>query len=178
MTDTTKTTATERDAFIAGLGLEYRAEFVPQRLSRNANEKRPSLNWRLTLARNGKVCTVEYTQGIGHIPGHKFLQETVYLRNYHESVADTGKYAPGGPETFGRKPLPAPPLAGVLDSLLSDSEALDYPTYESWGPELGYDADSRAGEAVWHECRRIGAAFRALFTRAERETLANLMRDY
>ena len=67
-TDTTKTT--ERDAFLAGLGLTYDARFVPQSLSRNSGNTTPSLNWRVTIGRKGrKPVATDYTQGVGCLPG-------------------------------------------------------------------------------------------------------------
>lgn len=176
--DATTDAGPARDAFLAGLGIEYRAEFVPQRLSRNAGEKSPSLNWRVTLARNGVVLSTDYMQGIGHIPGHTFGKETQYLRNYHESVAATGKYAPNGPESIWRRSLPAPLLADVLYSLRLDTEVLDYATYEEWVAEFGYDPDSRKGEAVYHACWAIAVPFRKMFTAEEWEALATHFEDY
>lgn len=68
------------DAFIATLGLEYTATFVPQSQSRNAEEKTKSLNWRVRVSRSthdtpqyhpahpSVTIATDYMQGIGHIP--------------------------------------------------------------------------------------------------------------
>lgn len=185
-TDTERTTAAEaRNAFLAGLtGLEYRAVFVPQSASRNASEKQPTLNWRLTLARKGVTLNMEYTQGIGHLEGYnaraaRSMAGDAVIRK----IVETGKVPVGFKtdpysEGFSSRPLPVPPLADVLYSLLGDADVLNYGTYEEWAPELGYDTDSRKGEALWHECRKIGNQFRRLFTTAEYETLRQHFEGY
>lgn len=184
-TDTERHTAAEaRTAFLDGLGLDYRAVFVPQSASRNANEKRPTLNWRLTLARNGHTMTTEYTQGIGHVEGYNArAARSVAGDAVIRKVVETGKVPASfkaDPYVEGRasRPLPAPPLADVLYSLLSDADVLNYGTYEEWAPDMGFDPDSRKGEAVWHECRKIGNQFRRMFTTAEYETLRQHFEGY
>lgn len=173
-TDTTKTT--ERDAFIAGLGLTYDARFVPQSLSRNSGNRTPSLNWRVTIGRTGrKPVATDYTQGIGHVPGWNHPQRrTIHVAEQERLAAEGGRY---GNDTFPR-PLPAPLLADVLYSLVQDTDVLGYDSFESWAPEVGFDPDSRQAEALWHECRKLGQAFRALFTAEEYAALCSMFEGY
>lgn len=56
---------------IERLGLTIRAEFVPFSKSRNAESEWQSLNWKVTLQRNGRdVLTTDYGAGIAHCPGY------------------------------------------------------------------------------------------------------------
>ena len=47
-------------------------------------------------------------------------------------------------------------LSDVMYSLCMDSSALDYPKFEEWAREFGFDEDSRKGEQTYAECVRIG----------------------
>ena len=182
-TDTTKTT--ERDAFLAGLGLTYDARFVPQSLSRNSGNRTPSLNWRVTIGRTGrKPVATDYTQGIGCLPGWpaypgnpRSLANDEADREAAERVRWGGRvkgdFAPGP-----RRSIPAPLLADVLYSLVQDTDVLGYDSFESWAPEVGFDPDSRKAEAIWHECRKLGQAFRALFTAEEYAALCSMFEGY
>lgn len=64
-------------AAIDSLSLSVQSEFVPFSQSRNKDEKdengnpRRSLNWRVTLQRNGReILTTDYSAGIAHCPGY------------------------------------------------------------------------------------------------------------
>jgi hypothetical protein len=50
-----------------------------------------------------------------------------------------------------------PTLVDVVQCLLRDAEALNHDTYESWANDLGYDADSRKGVAIYEKCRAVGS---------------------
>ena len=55
----------------AKLGLTMTADFVPWSLSRNAGEKDPSLNWKITLHKDGRpFLTTDYMAGSGHCPSY------------------------------------------------------------------------------------------------------------
>lgn len=65
---TEQATITPADA-IAALGLTVEAVFIPFSLSRNKGEKHRTLNWRVTLKRNGReIMTTDYSAGEGHCP--------------------------------------------------------------------------------------------------------------
>lgn len=69
MTTTKTQTPAEAMAFH---GITVESEFVPLSRSRNATEDRPTLNWRVTIKRNGRdVLTTDYSAGVGHAPGYK-----------------------------------------------------------------------------------------------------------
>jgi hypothetical protein len=162
-------------AFADASGIEYRAEFVPQSRSRNAKEKSPSLNWRVTLTKNGHSIETDYMQGCAHIPhySHQFSRLAVYddaVRRACECGKSelrpgqkNGYDAAGAGSVFARtKPIPAPTLVEVLYSLVMDSDAIDYPRFEEWADNIGYDRDSRSAEKIYRACLEIGLALRGM----------------
>jgi hypothetical protein len=66
----------------------------------------------------------------------------------------------------------------VLYCLISDADVLNYSTYEEWGPELGYDVDSRKGEATYRACVQQSLALKTLIGFAGIEKLTKLYQDY
>lgn len=153
-------------------GLEYRAEFVPQSQSRNAAEKAPSLNWRVTIKCGALELSTDYMQGCAHIPhySHAFARNAAYDAAVREAC-ETGKSRiiahrnayDAAQSTFapGRK-IPAPEFADVLYSLLMDASAIDSPDFESWAEDLGYDPDSRRAEKIYRDCIAIAVKLRAM----------------
>jgi hypothetical protein len=157
------------------LGLEVKAVFVPWSKSRNYKEgakvSEMSLNWRVTLLRNGReVLTTDYSAGTGHCPAYKADIKAMGHSNslmrgeaIHQEC-ETG--LPSLPRSDGSvyinrsgKPILPDPL-DVLHSLVMDSDALDHSTYEDWASDLGYDPDSRKGEAIYRACLEIALKMR------------------
>lgn len=167
----------ELDAKLAAMGVTLSAAFVPQSVSRNAGEKRPTLNWRVRLDRPGRPSyATDYTQGIAHAPGHpNGSRRTSGLAAEEASTAETGKYPQrwGGSSWMTRR-LPPPALADVLWCLFSDAETFGQ-TFEDWADSFGYDRDSRGAERIYHDCLETGRALAAMFTPAERDELRGLM---
>jgi hypothetical protein len=65
----------ERAAAIAALGLTVESVFVPFSRSRNKDETRKTLNWKVTIKRNGRdVLTTDYSAGIARCPGYKDIK--------------------------------------------------------------------------------------------------------
>lgn len=170
------------DAAIAALNLQYAAHFVPQSISRNSQEKRRSLNWRVTISNGkGRVIATDYMQGTGHIPHdvnvaaeHKGASPyCIMIDDYNRRCAESGKYGP-----FHERKIPAPELRDVLYCLVSDASALDARSFEDWASEYGYDADSRKAEQTYRDCLQIGRDLEALIGRAALAELRDLFSDY
>jgi hypothetical protein len=165
------------------LGITMTAEFVPFSKSRNAGEKRKSLNWRVTLHKGGRpVLTTDYSAGIAHAPGYS-ARETLDSRAVVDWECENGKAAWAGIVGMGpRAKIPhapiLPELADVLYSLSLDSSVLDHPTYETWAGEYGYDEDSRKGEAVYRACLEIALKMRAGLGEDGMRRLADAVQDY
>lgn len=61
----------EIQAVIESLGLSVESEFVPWSKSRNKDEVRPSLNWKVTVKRDCRdVLTTDYSAGVAHCPSY------------------------------------------------------------------------------------------------------------
>lgn len=173
---------TELDAKIAALGLTYKAEFIPQRLSRNAGDKHKSLNWRVTIAKGDrKPMVTDYMQGIGHLPpdtasSKGFSPYTLRsARAQREGVAaEHGTYEVG----FRSVKVAPPLLRDVLYCLVSDASALDARDFEEWAGDYGYDTDSRKAEETYELCRRQSRELEHVLGRAVVAELREAFQDY
>jgi hypothetical protein len=167
----------ELEAVIAELGLEVRSVFVPWSKSRNFKEGvkvgERTLNWKISVVqwrgdRERVVLSgVDYSAGIAHCPAYKKY-------GYERVLAMDGATAIEYETEHGRRSfridslghasgavalLPDP--CDVLSSLALDSDAIDYPTFEEWADNSGYDPDSRKGEAIYRQCLETALNLRA-----------------
>lgn len=166
----------------AELGLTMTAEFIPWSRSRLKDDKQPSLNWRITLCKGGKIAqrgnvveatppaaflTTDYSAGCGHCPAYK-QNETADSRLMvkweceHGRRAHSVNYAGGQSYVrplYSSTPI-LPQLADVLASLVLDAEALGYVSFDNWATALGMDADSRKAEAMYKACLETGLKLR------------------
>jgi hypothetical protein len=170
-------------------GLEIRSVFVPWSASRNKGEKDPSLNWKVTLRRRGRmaqterecngfdILTADYMAGCGHCPSYvpSFRPVSIDQRDAIRHECETGRqFVVGG---YKGKPI-RPDACDVLHSLLMDAEAIDCATFEEWADNFGYDADSRSAEATYRACLEIGLKLRAGLGDAALAELRDAARDY
>ena len=163
--------------FVKHLELDYSVEFVPFSKSRNNKEIKSmsdySINWKVTLSKNGKSLTSDYMQGIGHlsekytIPWNRRI--TVDLANSIKSFCEKGR------NNFDK--LINPDILDVLYSLVMDSDAINY-TFEEWSDNLGYDTDSRNAEKIYNQCLQIGLNLRSLIGNDDLTKLTELFQDY
>lgn len=175
------------------LGLAVESVFVPWSQSRNKDEKvldhngkptkqpRYSLNWKVTLKRAGReIVTTDYSAGCGHTAAYKASVKALGLPNcIMRDNAIRHECESGAPWSSGfqKKQHKANPL-DVLYSLVMDSDVIDYPTYEEWADALGYDADSRKGEATYRACLEIALKLRAGIGEDGLRQLREAFQDY
>jgi hypothetical protein len=157
-------------AALARLGLSIEADFVPWSKSRHATlaGKQPplnalNLNWRVTVKKGEQVVlSTDYSVGIAHCPSYKLRR---YSTDEYTALLFECEHGKAGTmRSWGGITAGAPILPDPLDvffCLVSDSTAIDHPSYESWASDLGYDPDSRKGEAAYRECLAHGLALRA-----------------
>ncbi len=154
------------------LALTVECAFVPFSRSRNAGEAHPSLNWRCAILRNGKPVkgleAIDYMQGSGHCPANKVkaFQGNRFAKARAIAIeCDSGWQARpniGGIEPYQSNRKIAPPaLADVLSAIARDTDVLDYACFEDWAAEIGFDPDSRKGEATYRACLAYALALRA-----------------
>lgn len=168
---------------IAALGLTVTSEFVPFSKSRNADSDWQSLNWKVTVQRQGRdVLTTDYSAGSAHCPINANLAkippedrwgvvkmecECGYAVKYYHGRAHPQK---------GKKIEPNP--VDVLYSLTMDSDVLNYAGFEDWADSFGYDSDSRAAESTYRACLDIALQFRAAIGDSGMDKLAEAFQDY
>lgn len=174
--------ATEINDVAANLGLTMEAKFIPWSLSRNAGEKQPCLNWKVTLIHQGRrILTTDYMAGCAHCPSYKQADKSVDGNEAVRLECETGRRSTitgGGPRTMtGSQPL-MPVLADVLSSLASDASAIDSGSFESWASDFGYNTDSLEAERIYLACVDIGLKLRAALGEDGLKALHEACQDY
>lgn len=155
-------------------GVSYNAVFVPQSQSRNKDAKEPSLNWRVTIAKGNVRIETDYMQGCAHVPhyAHAFARNVTYDAAVREAC-ETGKSriiphknaydaAQGGRAAPTYREIPTPDFADVLYCLVWDASAIDFPGFEEWAREYGFDTDSRKAEQIYRACLDTALKLRAI----------------
>jgi len=172
-------TRTKLNQFIDSLNITYQATFVPTTQPKETVEY-PQLHWLIELTRWPHVATFPYQQGIAHVEGYRHppLRLTIREAEIQETfrrTCETGKIY----RAASIRPQPAPDRLDVLYCLVSEANVLNYPTYEQWAPEVGYDPDSPKGEAVYRKClEHTLALLPVLGGQANLEQLRELFQDY
>lgn len=163
-------------------GVTMTAEFVPFSQSRNKAEKSPSLNWRVTLHRNGRdILTTDYSAGCGHCPSYTAAYSAHNYADNHEIRArvnaecETGKTHGYGRDQGARI---LPDLDSVLWSLSMDYNVIDEGGFEQWAAKYGYDTDSRAAENTYQTCLDLAPKLRAALGDAAMAELVEAGQDY
>lgn len=152
---------------LADAGLTVESQHLPQPNLKRI-ESGTQFNYRVRLIHNGRlVWEGEYHMGIGF---SQFAKS--YKRTIHEQEMLLAQLA--GERSEAPKINPA----DVVHSLLSDSDALDYKSFEDWAPSLGYDPDSRKAEAVYQACLKIGLALRNSLGDAKMAELREVFSGY
>ncbi len=172
-------------ATLARLGLTVSSHFVPWNASRhfkpNGKWIDMSLNWQVTVHKNGRpFLTTDYSAGIAHCPSYKQGKLSVDEADAIVRECTTGRKSlrsiSGIPLSANKPILPDP--CDVLNSLLSDASAIDYPTFEDWAGDSDYSPDSRKAEAIYRACLEIGLKLRAGLRDDGLAELKEAFRDY
>lgn len=166
------------DAAIASLGLTIDAQFVQFSKSRNRDEKRPSLNWRVTLKRNGRdVLTTDYSAGCGHTESYKASVKKLGSRNCIMRDDAIRAECETGIGYASRKHVALEPR-DVLYSLVMDADVIDAGTFEEWASNYGYDTDSRKAESIYRACLEHALKLRAAIGDAGLSQLRDIFQNY
>ncbi len=140
----------ELESAMKTLKLSVTAKFVPFSESRNNGEKHHSLNWKITVHKNGHtVLTTDYMAGSAYAPSYKQGDHTVDTTNNVKQECETGRCATGFAKQIN------PDSADVVYSLVSDTDVLNYGSFEEWASSFGYDADSKSAEKTYRLCLDI-----------------------
>lgn len=184
----------ELDALIASLGLSFQAVQIPARTDGNATDwDKEAFHFAVTISNARGTWSGNYSMGSGHkvliqwselLGWGKFRSETLggsgTRKDYDEIRAHGFK-----PRYVWQKELqakmyraPVPTVRDVLYSLVSDSDVLEYATFEEWADSIGYDKDSRAAEKTYRACLETGLKLRAMFGDATLAKLREAFSDY
>lgn len=158
----------DREFILDAMGITLAAVFVPFSQSRNKAEKSPSLNWRITLRKDGRdVIETDYMQGSGHCPAYHGLRDGLGSAAHAQAVAlecETGKRTlKGWPLRSARAAVDAPDVCDVLHSLLLDASALDCRDFADWCADMGGNSDSISARATYDACIATATKLRAAF---------------
>lgn len=127
--------------------------------------------WRVMFSKEGKSFETMFYTGLGHRQWDKIGK--VENANYKGSRKSMHFAAL---EKQHKKPV-APNAASVLHSLTMDAQALDM-SFDYWASDYGYDTDSRKALETYQACCDIGHKLKLIFSRAELETLREMLQDY
>lgn len=180
---------TEIESFMTENGITVESVFVPFSQSRNKDQDHHSLNWRITIKKNGReILTTDYSAGIGHAPSYKATKPpqgypgnlSMWKRAAIAFETEKGfkmKYTPWGEYPDTSNPI-LPGSCDVIYSLASESNALDYPSFEDWALCFGYDPDSRKGETIYRACLETALKMRAGLGDSALAALREACQDY
>ena len=178
----------ERAAIVESLGLTVDSVFVPFSQSRNKGNKEMTLNWAVTVRRNGReVLTTDYSAGIAHAPSYNAKAKTPSERDLMlRAECETGQRSLGMrwghrgevQHGTGERNAIKPDAIDVLYSLAMDSDVLDYPSFEDWASNFGYEVDSRKAETTYRACLDIALKLRASLGDDGLQTLRNAFEGY
>ena len=166
------------------LGVAINAVFVPDENARAWLEKRATitqkelsgwrLHWSVTLTvRNRPIMLgVDYSQGIGWIPGYT---QSLGRGMTIAKVALVARACTAG-LGFQRQKIEVK-REDVVSSLLLDASVLDHSGFEDWASDLGFDLDSRKAEDTYRLCVDRALAMRAAIGDAVLEELRGLANE-
>lgn len=141
--------------------LTLKSTYVPQQVKPCAKWDLPLLKWEVALTKGSRtVYAGPYSMGIAHVEGvfPGTLDGSGFSLHTWTAVEDLYKQGRAlyqsrpGQVSLTRCEARPPDLLGVLWSCLMDSSALDYPTFEDWARDFGYDEDSRKAEKIYQQC--------------------------
>lgn len=164
------------------LGLSIESKFVPFSQSRNKAEKSPSLNWKVTLKKDGKdILTTDYMAGCGHCPSYKQNDNSYDTRQLINLECESGykarqMWSMGHILPDKKSPI-LPKIEDVIYSLVMDSEVLDF-DFSDWCANFGYSEDSRKDEKTYNDCMQIALKINRTLGTDGINTLREVYQDY
>lgn len=147
--------------WLASKDVEMAFTFVPHSRSRYADGDL-CLNWIVTIGAGNQTLTVDYMQGIGHLPGFRHGDRSIAYHELVKAACETGqRQRDGHGLSIGMIANPAP--VDVLCSLCVDADVIEYATFEEWAEDYGYDTDSRDAEKTYNACLSHALKLRQMF---------------
>lgn len=159
--------------------LTMELNFIPWSKSRDAHLKDPSLNWKVTLSNKHRQMTIDYTMGHGHCKSRLVPGKRTLLINWSaiKNECEDGKARRAEAVCPGTM-HPGPKLEDVLACLAADATVLDYPSFEEWALDFGYDSDSRKAEKIYHDCLEQALKLRSILGEKGLSELVDAAQNY
>lgn len=164
--------------YTATLGLTLNSTFIPKSQSRNAQTDQDQLNYKITLTRENSSAyiTTDYSIGIGHLPDFNHSDKSIDYAERIKRAVESARWYSNKKRMWVK--VPEPSMDDVIYSLLMDANAIDYPTFELWAAEFGYNPDSIKARRIYRACLEIGLRMRAVFSEEELKLLREAYADY
>ena len=177
-------TKVDHNKILADKGIRAEFTFIPFSKSKNRDSEDLSLNWSVKVFyKDREILETTLFQGVAHAPVYKQKSkiDKFLYNNALKKQCESGKevrflYKWDFVSTTTN--IPTPNVADLIYCLLSDAEAINYPTYECWASEYGYDEDSRKGFDIYHQCLTIGLKLRSGFGESLLNELNDLFVDF
>lgn len=157
-------------------GLTYSVKFVPRSKTPKQENDWKCLSWKVRIEFGRQVLETDYHTGLG-LCGKAVQSRIDSLpkccidrQQAENELMERGSLKGHRSEQ--------PSLRDVIHSLLLDSEAIDYGTFEEWADNFGYDHDSRKAEQTYRACLTTGLKLRAMFGEAKIQELREEFKDY
>lgn len=168
-------------------GLTVKSIFIPLSKSRNATDKSPTLNWCVTLQRDGRnIFAANYSAGCAHAPAYNNvkLKRSMGSAMHHDCIiseCETGRavvrWSYGNVPQLSPRAI-VPDACDVIHSFLMDAGALDFAGFADWCADYGMDSDSIRARASYDACIACGVALRAGLGEALMQELGESFADY
>lgn len=169
------------DVILAEKGITYDVRYMGEKAAFDEHHKMDW--WSVVFTTDNKREDFDYFTGLGHRKWDKPHSAKKILlhgtKSYNYTYQDLGKPGTVHYEQMARtnlKPV-VPHIAGVLYSLVMDSDALEH-DYEDWCDNLGFDADSRKALETFLQCQKLGKQLQSIFSRDVLEQIKTLLEDY
>lgn len=149
-------------------------KFIPFSQSRHKDQPYKSMNWRVTLKYKGhEVLTTDYGKGVGHCKSYQnpprfksgkidhYIQRQLIEMEVEKGVIPRRGF--GDTVYPSRVKVPEPTKEEVLAALTSDSEVLQFSSFQDWAHEFGYNPDSIKDKALYDDCLSIALKMNSVF---------------
>ena len=155
------------EIFTAASGIDMTYHYIPHNDPIGEFQKTrhfPMFRFSITLSKGNVSHTFEYSMGCGHCKIKSVNKGTDIWSN--PVIADEPRieqvYASNKMPTLPYGEAVTPELTDALYCLVMDSDAIDYPTFEDWASNFGYDEDSREAEKAYKACLETALKLRQL----------------
>lgn len=165
-------------------GISVTHTFVPFSKSKNKGSKHRNMNYLVAIHVNGQeiLSGLEYSEGLGNYTklNEAFAKRRLSIADNEiiEEAVETGKiYRPGSVLNIAVKTL-SPDINSVLACFFGDASAIDYPDFESWAKDYGYDTDSRKAERIYNHCLSLGLKLRNILGSEKFDIMRDVASQY